>query len=65
MKKIKLSKRELEAQKIIINEIDKSLKGLEDFFIKYCKDNQTKAVNIEVIKAAHKVWTKGLREGAG
>lgn len=64
MKKIKLSKKELQAQKLIIGDIGKSLKGLEDFFIKYCKKNQTKAVNIEVIKAAHKVWMSGLREGS-
>ena len=65
MTKKRLSKKEVEARKLIINEIEKSLKALEGFFVKYCKDNQTKAVNIEVIKAAHKTWLVGMKEGIG
>lgn len=62
-KGIKPTQKEKEARKLIVNEIEKATQLLEDFWIKYCKDNQTKAVNIEVLKASRQVMLKSYKDG--
>lgn len=61
---MELTKNEKEAQQLILNEIQKAVDLLIVHSEKYCKNNQTQAIPMIVLKEFAKVLIKSLKKGA-
>lgn len=60
MEGIELTEKEKEAQCLIVGEVAKAIKTLEEHFEKYCKDNQNAVVPISYIKASNKIFLDSM-----
>jgi hypothetical protein len=61
---MKLTKKELEAQKLIVNEVEKAINLLIRTSENFCKENLTKAVPIVVLKEFERVLLENFKKGA-
>ncbi len=58
-----LTEKEIEAKKLILHEIEKSVNTLEAHFEKHCSDYKTTMIPLIYIKTSNKVFLDGLKEG--
>ncbi len=57
-----LTEKEKEGQRLIIGEVDKSMKLLEDFLLKFCQENQANSVPMIYVSTAIKQLMNGYKE---
>ena len=61
---MKLTKKEKEAQKLIVNEVERATNLLVKTSVNFCEENLTKAVPIIILKEFERVLLESYKKGA-